>query len=319
MKISKNNSGFTLIEIMIAIGLMGALSMWMMDIFKQQTKNEKTTATNMDIDSIGQEIRNIVADGNSCEKTFKGLAPNKAAAVTEIKKSLSDGSIQSRFKVNDTKIGNSSVLISGYDLKTDEVYLIPAGQKNGETTLLINFDRGKMISGSKHKFFKIPLALTLDEAGNILNCHALASTSNLASLCNAMGRGVDSLNKKCSPPLVYRKGDTPIYQKQYQHCEGGRGAGEHLLASWSADAQGTAKLAWSGLASGNQITWKVYKNNLVISSINASGNSYEAKTADVEFEKGDVFKHSAVLSGGADGDCVSGGSFSVGLDLLNML
>ncbi|MGZ3789142.1 MAG: type II secretion system protein [Bacteriovorax sp.] len=316
----KDNKGFTLIEMLIAIGILGALSMWMMNLFTQQTKNEKTTAANMDIDAIGQEIRNIVADGNSCEKTFKGTAPNQLNAVTQINKVLSDGSSQKRFAINDKKVGNSAVSIARYDLKTDETYLIPSGQKMGETVLLVIYDRGKMIAGTSIKSFKIPLSVTLDDSGNILSCHSLASTTNLASICTALGRSLDSANKKCSPPSIYIKGDTPIHQKQYKTCEGGSGGGsERTLDTWTADGAGSARLAWSGMANDAQVIWKVYKNNDIISSTSGSGMSVEVNSKDVEVKKGDVFKHTVVLSGGVDGDCVSGGSFSVGLDLLNML
>jgi prepilin-type N-terminal cleavage/methylation domain-containing protein len=319
MKFLKNRSGFSLIEILIAIGLMGALSAWMMNVFTQQTKNEKTTATNMDIDALGQEIRNIVADGSSCEKNFKGINPNIPSAVKEIQKVLSDGTIQKRFTANEKKVGNSGVMITGYDLKTDETYLIPKGQKVGETVLLINYDRGKMVVGAKLKTFKIPMSVSVDDSGNILSCNALASTTNLASLCNALGRSVNTAGKKCNPPSVYLKGDTPIHQKQYQHCEGGAGGAEHILDSWTADGAGTAKISWTGVANDTSVTWRVYKNNDIVATTPGSGVSSDVQSRDVEVKKGDIFKHTVLLSGGIDNDCVSGGSFSVELDLLNML
>ncbi|MFA6236536.1 MAG: type II secretion system protein [Bacteriovorax sp.] len=323
VKILNNNSGFTLIEIIIAVGLLGALSAWMMDIFKQQTKNEKTTATNMDIDSTGQEIRNIVADGLSCEKTLKGKNPNTQGVITDIQKVLADGTAQSRFKVNEKKIGNSSVMISSFDLKTDETYLIPSGQKIGETVLLVNYDRGQMVSGSKLKTFKIPLTVSLDGAGNILTCHALASTTNLEALCNAVGRSVNSVKKKCDPP-EYIKGDTPIFVSNYENCRGGAGAGEKVLETWKALSNGTVRLAWSGIATDNKVNWRVYKNSALISNTNGGGGSKEGyfpeiMSADIDVKKGDVLKHTVSMSGGYNDDCISGGSFNIGMDLLNML
>jgi hypothetical protein len=299
--------------------LMGALSAWMMNIFTQQTRNEKTTASNMDIDAIGQEMRNTLADGGSCDKTFKGVKPNMVNAVTEIQKVLSDGTIQKRYAANEKKVGNSGVLISGYDLKTDETYLVPKGQKVGETVLLVTYDRGKMVVGAKSKSFKIPLSVVLDDSGNILSCNSLASTTNLASICTSLGRSVNTAGKKCNPPSVYVKGDMPVHQKQYQHCEGGSGGGEHILDSWTSEGSGTARLSWMGMANDTQVTWRVYKNNDVLSTSSGAGIFADAKTQDVDVKKGDIFKHTVVLSGGVDNDCVSGGSFSAELDLLNML
>ncbi len=314
----RKDSGFSLVEILIAIGLLGALSAWMMNIFTQQTKNEKTTATNMDIDAIGNEVRNIMADGLSCAKTFQGMEYNKPDAITEISKVLSDGSVQKRFAINSKKIGNSSVLISSYELKTDDTYLVPANTKTGETVLVINYDRGKMIQGTKNKTFRIPLSITIDDNNKIVTCHALASTVNLANICNAFGRSVDSSNKKCSPPTIFIKGDTPIFQKQYIHCEGGMGGGEHILGTWTATGTGSVRIAWNGIASDTTVNWKVYKNNDILYDKIDSTISSDVGTKDVDLKSGDVIKHTVSLSGGVDSDCVSGGSLSIGLDLLNM-
>jgi prepilin-type N-terminal cleavage/methylation domain-containing protein len=314
----RKDSGFSLVEILIAIGLLGALSAWMMNIFTQQTKNEKTTATNMDIDAIGNEVRNIMADGLSCAQTFKGVEYNKQEAAPEISKVLADSSVQKRFAVNQKKIGNSSVMITSYDLKTDETYFVPNGTKTGETVLIINYDRGKMIQGTKNKIFKIPLSITLDDNSKIVTCHALASTVNLANICNAFGRSVDSSNKKCSPPTIFIKGDTPIHDKAYAHCEGNAGAGEHILDTWTSTGTGSVKIAWSGVATDTSIIWKVYKNNDTLYNVSGAGISSDVSSLNVDVKAGDVLKHTVFLSGGTDNDCVSGGSFSVSVDLINM-
>jgi prepilin-type N-terminal cleavage/methylation domain-containing protein len=315
----KNDKGFSLIEILIAIGILCGLSVWMMQIFAQQTKNEKSTSTNLDIDSMGNEMRNILADGLSCEKTFKGKMPTTAGAANEIYKVLSDGTAQKRYSVGEKKVGNTGVAISSLDLKQDDIYFVPAGKPVGETVLHISYDRGRMINGAKIKDFKIPLSITVDDTGKIDSCHALASTTNLASLCNAIGRSVDSSNKKCSPPTVYVKGDIPIYSKQYIHCQGGTGSSEHTLADWTSPGTGSVRLSWSAITGDNSAVWKVYKNSEVVYTSSGTSMSADEATKDVDIKKGDIIKHTAVLSGGVDSDCISGGNFMVGADLLNMI
>jgi len=315
----KNNKGFSLVEILIAIGLLCGLSVWMMHLFKEQSKNEKTTASNLDIDAIGNEIRNILGDSLSCEKTFKGSPVTKPNAATDIYKVLSDNTAQKRFSVGEKKNGNTGVSIHSLDLKPDETYYVPAGKSVGETVLTIAWNRGKQIQGTQLKTFRIPLSVVLDASGNISSCHALASTTSLASICNSIGRGVDDLNKKCSPPTVYVKGDISIYSKQYIHCQGGSGSGEHLLSSWTAPASGSVRLSWSGSANDNSVTWRVYRNSDVVATNSGSGPVTDSDTRDIEIQKGDVIKHSAILSGGIDNDCVNGGYFSIGVDLLNMI
>lgn len=315
----KNNKGFSLIEILIAIGLLTGLTVWMMHLFKQQTKNEKSAATNIDIDAIGLEIRNILGDGLSCEKTFKGLPPTKSAGTEFILKVLSDGSDQKRYAVGTKANSNTGVAIAAYDLKQDETYFVPQGKQIGETVLHISYNRGTNVHGGQFKDFKIPLSVTLDPSGNIQTCHALASTTNLASICNAIGRSVDTNNKKCDPPSVFIKGDVSIYFKQYGHCQGGSGSGEHILADWTATGTGSVRLTWTGVANDNSVAWKVYKNNAVVYSGSASGFSSDSETKDIDIVKGDIIKHTVTLSGGVDNDCLTAGSFMIGLDLLNMM
>lgn len=315
----KNNKGFSLIEIMIAIGLLMGLSVWMMHLFKQQTKNEKTTAANLDIDAIGNEIRNILGDGMSCAKTFKGVPPVKAGAATAVYKLLADGTYQKRQAVGERKNQNTGVSVKSYDLKQEDVYIIPEGKTIGETMLTVVWDKGTAVYGSQSKDFKIPLSVTLDENGNIESCHALASVSNLASLCNALGRSVDTNGKKSNPPAVYVKGDMPIYTKSYIRCQGGVGPGEHVLTEWESPAKGSVRLSWSGLANDTSVTWKVFKNNETIYSLSGSGISTDNQTQDVEVAKGDKIRHTVTLSGGIEDDCVSDGTFVIGVDLLNML
>lgn len=314
-----NNKGFSLIEILIAIGLLCGLSVWMMNIFKQQTINEKTTAINLDVDATGNEIRNILGDGLSCEKTFKGVSPLKNAAVTSIVKILSDGTAQKRYAIGERKNNNTGVSVSGFDLKQDETYFVPKNNKVGETVLSITFDRRTNVYGPQAKEFKIPLSVTLDDLGNISTCHALASTTNLASICNALGRSVDTNNKKCNPPTIFMKGDIPIFNKSYIRCQGGAGSGEHVLGQWVASGAGTIRLSWSGVANDTSVTWKIYKNSDIVSSTFGSGPSTETATKDIDIKIGDVIKHTATLTGGIDNDCISNGSFTVGVDLLNMM
>jgi hypothetical protein len=209
-------------------------------------------------------------------------------------------------------------MITSYDLKTDEIYFVPNGTKTGETVLIINYDRGKMIQGTKNKIFKIPLSITLDDSNKIVTCHALASTVNLANICNAFGRGLDSKNMRCNPPSIFIKGDTPIFQKQYIHCEGGMGGGEHTLGTWTVTGTGSVRIAWSGIASDTTVNWKVYKNNDILYDKTENTISSDVGTKDVDVKVGDILKHTANVSGGVDGDCISGGSFTIGLDLLNM-
>jgi hypothetical protein len=72
---SINQRGFSLVQVMIAFGLMGGLAVMMMRLMDNQNKQAKS----IELKSEQQEIKNIILktldDKTACEATFLGMSP----------------------------------------------------------------------------------------------------------------------------------------------------------------------------------------------------------------------------------------------------
>ena len=62
----KNQSGFTLVEIMVAVGLLGGLAVAGMSLFKNQDKAQKNVEKNYEVTAITNEIRNVLSNPANC-------------------------------------------------------------------------------------------------------------------------------------------------------------------------------------------------------------------------------------------------------------
>lgn len=89
MKI-KNNSGFSLVEILIAAALMGGLSLVFMQMNKTQVKANADSSANVDVLDLKRNIIATLMDKNSCKATFTsgaGVNFNIGQSISIIKNS----------------------------------------------------------------------------------------------------------------------------------------------------------------------------------------------------------------------------------------
>jgi hypothetical protein len=74
MKIIKNPHGFSLVSVLVAIGLTGILALILMSLSDQQAKQQKKAYVDMDINEAMNHVRTIINDPVSCNATFQGLS-----------------------------------------------------------------------------------------------------------------------------------------------------------------------------------------------------------------------------------------------------
>ncbi len=88
LKLFKNSKGFTLVEIMIASGLMAGLALIVMNITSQGTKNAKRISQDVEVVNIVSDIMGVLKDRNSCAATLRGsiVSTNALAAAVTLEK-----------------------------------------------------------------------------------------------------------------------------------------------------------------------------------------------------------------------------------------
>ena len=67
------DQGFSLVEILVAVGLAGGLAVVMMNMMQQQSKNQVTAEVKFENLEFRRQIANVLAVKKSCERTFQSL------------------------------------------------------------------------------------------------------------------------------------------------------------------------------------------------------------------------------------------------------
>jgi prepilin-type N-terminal cleavage/methylation domain-containing protein len=155
VRITNSQKGFTLLEVMVAMGIMGVAAVGGMRLMNNQMKSAKTVETRFEYGTIVNEIREILGDRNSCRATFNGrnIDNTPEGTVTSIQHITNFGLptqvTRAKYPSNTnpalaTTFGNGTVKILGYRLTTVDgdptVGVLPVGTATeGSAMLLIRF------------------------------------------------------------------------------------------------------------------------------------------------------------------------------------
>jgi len=177
----QKSRGFSLIEIMIATSLVGALSLLVYKITADQQKNIKKNEVKIDSDSIIHEIRQTLANRDSCTATLAGQSASATAvgSITTIKQNVPQtATFVDKYTSNTTfasatRYGSSGVRIISYSLNStdasDTTIGMIASQPYGSTNLLVTFQYSVNVTPVVRKI-KINVQTVSDTNRNILNC-----------------------------------------------------------------------------------------------------------------------------------------------------
>ena len=102
-----NMKGFSLLELMIVVGLTGIVSLSSVKLMELQNKSQRNIGQNFEKQEIRNSIRNLLFVSKHCEKTFNGKTINNGTTVDEIK--YENGNVL--FK-KDGVYGNSGTKVS---------------------------------------------------------------------------------------------------------------------------------------------------------------------------------------------------------------
>jgi prepilin-type N-terminal cleavage/methylation domain-containing protein len=196
--------GFSIVEVMVAAGIMGVVTLGLNKLTETQFKTVKTVESSSEVTSILTQMKTILATSESCEATFVTNPANSGNPYRINQGALSDpmairqlspssGSIVDKFIANTNKslarkYGNGGVKILSYSLSTsDSAVGITAGDTVGTTHLLVRFYRGKGTLGNEEIVKKI-----------ILNVERVSPTNNRIATCSTSSAGVGAALASCS-------------------------------------------------------------------------------------------------------------------------
>lgn len=168
-----NEKGMTLVETMVAAGLLGGLAVAGMTLFKTQNKAQKTVEVNYEVSATLNAIRSILSDSTNCRLSVGNnvRTPNTGTgSITQLVKRVG-ATTTNIYRVN-TDLPGTQLKISSYALSQAYPNVDPAS----ETMLVINFARGSNVqTNAVTKTVKLNYTLT---SANIQECNAVAATED---------------------------------------------------------------------------------------------------------------------------------------------
>ncbi|PIK15691.1 hypothetical protein [Halobacteriovorax sp. JY17] len=173
-----NDRGFSLVQVLISSGLLGAAALVGIKIMATQERMAKNTNQKYEIGYIHEEIWRNLQDPSSCEATFSNLT------LTEI----SDGAIKyisKKYSLNNENrntslyrtYSNSRQLYGAKNLKIQSYTAVSReGSLEPIFDFFITFDKGADSLGSKTIAKGIPIVFSTSNS-KIVNCNALPISS----------------------------------------------------------------------------------------------------------------------------------------------
>lgn len=177
-----NSKGFSLVEVMVAAGMIGVIGLGVMTLTKQSSESAKSLEVNAEMVTVLNEMRAILSDPTNCKKSFDGInAANTANAVNNLIYVNKAGTDVNKFETissnPNARYGQGRIKIQSYSLDDSGAGVDVASEET--TNLVINFDRGKGISGNKNINKNIKIWVDVDGSGNIQDCRSISATANL--------------------------------------------------------------------------------------------------------------------------------------------
>ncbi len=228
-------------EVMIAAGLLGIVTIGVMQITKNMTKSEKTQAQQTEFSQIQNQIQSILRDEYSCGETLIGFSPTGSGTdITQVKRKRSDGSVLTVFQTGQVYGSATSPIflkkmsIKNFNAATGigEFYIeMNKGRTNydsmtqTEKDVVLATSYGTAVVGRS-----IKMNLVLDGAGKIKDC--VSDKDDYTSGACAMLEGDWSDKVKCKSINVSANATEPaITSEGYLAAKNGLTVGSGLATN----------------------------------------------------------------------------------------
>jgi prepilin-type N-terminal cleavage/methylation domain-containing protein len=169
-------SGFSLVEVMIALAIMGAAVVYFMKFQTEQFKGQKTMRNSVAIDTYMSEVRAYLGKPGVCTKSFSGIVLENGVELKAIKRN--DGSDK---YITGTKITDSNSILKSMSFTKKYIDMENSEsleKLRAEVQLRFLFERKDDNSYGAKQFSKtIELDLILDKDQKIANCAPLGKLS----------------------------------------------------------------------------------------------------------------------------------------------
>lgn len=215
MKNNVNKSGFSLIEMVIAMSLASGLVVFLMRMQSEQAKNAKTIQVNIEVETFFSNFKAIIVRPAFCNKSFENmtLLNNSYASTQSIKNARGD--IQ--FQVGE-KYGSNSLVLKGITInnfKPDDV-----DELTGLANLELSIERLGKIYGAKMIKKSMLIDINRNKQNLIIACGALSASDLKIEIVVPTKKEIvnESINEASIEPVIEtsKKSEQEINTEQLQ-------------------------------------------------------------------------------------------------------
>ena len=170
MTFFKSKTGFSLIEVVVAMGVLSIGALFLMQMQTQQAKSAATTKANIEIESLVADLRGLLTRSEYCVPSFSNLSlpDGGEVSVPDIR------NLQGKIKYAVGQVyGDRTIRIKSIVIKNFEADSPPVLTGVGKLELTI--ERAKNAYGAKDVKRMIDVTLMLDSARKIIGCQTLAA------------------------------------------------------------------------------------------------------------------------------------------------
>ncbi|MFM6929763.1 MAG: type II secretion system protein [Bdellovibrio sp.] len=197
-RIASNNKGFTIVEVLIAIGIMGIVSLGIAEMFRQMAEQQRNVVQLMNKQDLKSTATIAVRDKGGCTNTLTGmLIPTTVAGATSIAAGIKDNQgnvIVTSAGANPTRIGNAA----GDWLQVTNIRFfsttpnVPFTRK--AATIRVQYNRAKA-NGTITEGLDIPISVVPDAAGKVSLCYGYDFTDD--NICSTNGGTFNPMTGVC--------------------------------------------------------------------------------------------------------------------------
>ena len=189
----RNAIGFSLTEVLIAMGLAGGLAVFMMKLFDQSSKQQSTISQRADFESLVSTVKMIVE--TQCDVNFKNMVFDTSGVLVvpvdklhqapwKLVAGVKTQDFATKQLILDTDKPFDGLKVSPFDIKVDNFQLSSLGPVLGFLIVSAEKDKGsnsRKSFGAKKMIKKIPISLTIDPSRKIEHCQRGASPGEIPS------------------------------------------------------------------------------------------------------------------------------------------
>lgn len=167
----KNTEGFSLIEVMIAVGMLSVVALGMMQLSEMKAKQDRTSRINSEIDSFMLDLKGLLGSPGYCLKSVENQVFTNDTGLEF--KAIKTPIGRVRYSVGETYLNGSFKLSA---LEFQNFMAETSDGRDGVATLKVSFEKQGKIYGARQVSRTVEMFILRDESKKIEDCYTVGST-----------------------------------------------------------------------------------------------------------------------------------------------